>query len=519
MSMFFARVFGGRKREIVLARSWQARSEAEAACAANAEAVAFGKALRCEPGSGRVVLGRVNGIDGDPFWVGLKVKDLLGQHWLASGATGAGKTMTCLIWLMQVLQKGNVPVVVLDLKGELTALLLDVVLPVLAHASKNPTYVKQIRVVRPFDREYVPLLRLTEPEPNVERAVQAHLIAEALEEALGADVGIRMTRILVKLATVAIEFNLPLMVLVTWLSDPKRFIEIAQRSSDPSIRQYARGPFLREEKSSLAALLARLDLFFEFEAVRTALSAPGCFSIPEALEGGVTVIGLGDPPAGAERVNRFVGGVLVGRLSRAILSRPASEKTRQTVVLFEEWPEVIRSRQAEQFNRLVALSRYKKVSCWLTVQQSSQIGSIDPGLLKSVQTNCAIQAQFRSNLDDARAFAHAMPVPKDGTATTREDLVGELTRLPDREFLLWLRRFPFRAQRVRSPRIDLEKLRALAAAVPEETRKRIRQGAVAIPRTELPKESPSCDVGTNDDERPDFLAPRHHTGPGDPGIG
>lgn len=517
MREVLARVFGGRKREIVLARSWQARSEAEAKCAANADTVAFGKALRCEPGSGRVVLGRVAGVSGEPFWVGVKATDLLGQHLWASGATGAGKTFACLTWLLQILHNGNVPVVVVDLKGELSALLINVVLPILAHASKKPTYVEHIRVVRPFDHEYVPRLRLTEPESGVERAVQAHLIAEALEEALGADVGIRMTRILVKLAAVAIEFNLPLMVLVTWLSDPKRFIEIAQRSSDPALREYARGPFLREEKSSLAALLARLDLFFAFESVRSALAAPGCFSIPEALEGGVTVIGLGDPPAGAERVSRFVGGVLFGRLSRAILSRPVSEKSRQVVVLFEEWPEVIRSRQAEQFNRLLALSRYKKVSCWLTFQQSSQIGSIDPGLLKSVQTNCAMQAQFRSNLDDAKAFAHAMPIPKAGE--TRDDLVAELTRLPDREFLLWLRRFPFRAQRVRSPRIDLKKLRELAAAVPEETRRRIRQGAVAIPRAELLRESSSFDLGASDAEPPGFLMPRQHANSGDPGIG
>jgi hypothetical protein len=326
-----------------------------------------------------------------------------------------------------------------------------------------------------------------------------------------------MTRILVKLASAAIEFNEPLISLVPWLSDPKRFVRVAARSDDPLLREYARGPFLREEQSSLAAVLARLDLFFAFASVRTALATPGCLSIPEALESGVTVVDLGDPPAGAERVSRFLAGVMVGRLSRAVLSRPVHEGSPQTLVLFEEWQEALQPQQIEQFNRLLALSRYKKVSCWLTNQQSSQLGTIDPGLLKSVRTNCAIHAQFRSNLEDARAFAHAMPVPRAGA--TRDDLAVELTRLPDWEFFLWLRRFPFPAQRVRSPRVDLKNLRELAAAVPEETRRRIRQGAVAIPRTDIPKESPSCDMGANDAQLPDFLTPRQHAGPGDPGIG
>lgn len=514
MNGFLGRVFSGRKREVALARTWQARVADATARRLTADEAAFANTLRCEPTSDRVVIGRAGRSDEDSFWIGLTVQDLLGQHLWASGATGAGKTMACLVWLLQVLAEPRVPAIILDLKGELSSLLIDVFLPVITQSS-GPRKFDRVRVVRPFDPDYVPLLRLTEPEPGVERAVQAHLIASALDEALGAESGLRMLRILSMGTAAAIEFNEHLLSLVRWFSNPREFVRVASRSRDPLLREYARGPFLREQKASLDAVLARLGLFFAFASVRDALSTPTCFSLPEALEGGITVVDLGNPPAGAERVSRFFAGVLVGRLIRAILSRPVTERSPQTLVLLEEWQEALGSHQAEQFNRLLALSRYKKVSCWFTNQQSSQLGTIDPGLLKSVRTNCAIQAQFRSNLEDARAFAHAIPAKK---GRTREDLAADLTRLPDREFMLWLRRFPFGAQRVRSPRFDLAAYRALAAALPEETRRRIRQGAVAMPRADLPKD-PTQDVGERGEDLPAFLVQRDGRDRSDPGIG
>ena len=57
-----------------------------------------------------------------------------------------------------------------------------------------------------------------------------------------------------------------------------------------------------------------------------------------------------------------------------------------------------------------------------------------------------------------------------------------MTQLPTRSYYLHLREAPFRAQLVRSPRLDLEGLRALANEVPEEVREFIRRGTVAVPR-------------------------------------
>jgi hypothetical protein len=60
-----------------------------------------------------------------------------------------------------------------------------------------------------------------------------------------------------------------------------------------------------------------------------------------------------------------------------------------------------------------------------------------------------------------------------------------MTRLPDRTFYLWLKKKPFRAQRVRSPRLDLDGLKKAAEGAAGEVRERIHRGMVAMPRGEL----------------------------------
>jgi hypothetical protein len=108
----------------------------------------------------------------------------------------------------------------------------------------------------------------------------------------------------------------------------------------------------------------------------------------------------------------------------------------------------------------------------------------DSTLLKLLRTNTGIEMAFRCNLEDARAFAHALPV----TDTTRSaaavhaELTAEMTRLPDRTCYFWNKKAAYRAQKIRSPRLDLDDLRRRAASVPENVRDAIRRGTVALPR-------------------------------------
>lgn len=473
-----------RKGETTLARRMQA---AVAAAEDRAGAGRFQAALGTAPGKGRIVLARGQGADGATFWAGVSAQQLLGLHSWIIGATGSGKTYFALGTLVQVLRDGAHPVVVVDLKGELAELLTNLVAPGLAASAVGPSLLQHLRIIRPFDAEWVPELRITEREEGVSAEVQALTLAAALEEALGDDLGVRMDRILVRTAALAIERREPLTVIGQWLENPARFARDARESADAALVEYARTGFARENRSSIEALAARLDSFLFLPEARLALSAPRCVSFGECLSRGLTVIDLGNPPAGAERLTRFWAGILVGRLARAILSRKVSGGSPQAWVVFEEFQEGLGRHQVEQFSRLLALARYKKVGLAFINQQPGQIAEVSPTLLKVLKTNTGLLCLFRSNLEDAKAFGHFLPHDSGAKRKKdrRESLVEEIPRLPDRTFYLWLRQAAFGAQKVRSPRLDLAALQRRAADLPPETLSLIRRGTAAVSRADL----------------------------------
>src|SRR5438132_13656540 len=126
-----------------------------------------------------------------------------------------------------------------------------------------------------------------------------------------------MDHVFVRLAGLAVELNQPLPVIDDWLSAPARFAGDARRSNDERLRRYAREDFPRENRASLEALRARLDSFLFVPQVRSALSDGECMSVGRAVDHGVTIIDLGNPPAGAYRVRTVLAGVLIGGVARA----------------------------------------------------------------------------------------------------------------------------------------------------------------------------------------------------------
>lgn len=470
--------------EEILARQWHRQTVLEKDQEARRDQQSFKQVMAVGGRGGQVRLARATSTDGKMFWAGLPARDLLSIHSWVTGGTGAGKSFFVLALLLQVLRDGRHPVILVDLKGELCALLCQFALPQLAQTDRGCRLLERLRIIRPFDARYVPELRITLPEPGVPREVQAFTIASAIEDALGADFGGRMNRVFLKLVSLAIERNQPLTVLQQWLEQPRTFEEAARSSSDPVIRQYAAGTFTREARASVDALLARLDVFLFLRQTRLALSTPSCVSFANCLDHGITLVNLGDPPAGAERAARFWAGILVGRLTRAILSRRLTERSRQTWVLFEEFQEAVSGKQTEQFERLLALSRHKKVGLTFINQQVAQL---DTQLVRLLRTNADLEAVFRSNIEDAKAIAHGLATsadPKKARAE-RQQLLEEITRLPDRTFYLWLKKQPFRAQKVRSPRLDLARLRSAGEELPEDIRAFLERGIVALPREQV----------------------------------
>jgi hypothetical protein len=474
-----------RGQERGLARRWQAKLDLARDAGDEADRELFRARFCCRSPNERVLLGRVRDRSGNAIWCGLPAQEFLRHHSWITGATGSGKSYFTAGCLLQVLQAKSA-VTVVDLKSELTELLLGTILPALA-ANGREDLASRIRVVRPFG-DPLPALRVTEPEAGVPRGIQAQNLASALADAIGGDLGLRMERVFLRMAALALERRLPLTVLQQWLQSPASFLRDARRSEDPALRMYASSGFERESRPAIDALASRLDSFLFLDEVRLALSAPSCVSFTDGLEdGAITIVDLGSPPAGADRVQRFWSGILLGRITRAVLSRPVRDESPPAWLVIEEVQEALSKESAEQLARLLALARHKRVAVTLINQQPAQLSAVDPMLVRILRTNAGFEFAFRCNYEDARALVEPMPIPPGTTRAgeLRQALAQDLTRLPIREYLLWAKQESFGAQRVRSPRLDIEALRADAAQLDPDVRGEIRRGTMSIPRADL----------------------------------
>ena len=498
MAAHLRRLLKGTENDV--ARRWHATTERARDSDSHARREAFLRELSCNPNDDRVRLGRGQSLEGEHQWCGLPLGTLCAMHVGVSGATGTGKSFLIAGLLFQLLMR-RVPLVLVDMKSELAELLLEVIVPAVV-ARGREDLIDRVRIIRPFESGRVPLLRLTEPEQRVSRQVQSMNIAQSLSEAVGHDLGPRMLRALLPAAGLAVERNLPLPILTEWLRSPEAFAKAAASSSDPIIRAYALHELPRENRNSLDALRARLDLLFHLPEVRAALSAPRCLSFDECLESGVTILDFGSPPGGAEAAMRFIAGPVAGRFGRAILSREMGPSTAPTVVCFEEFQELLGSYQVEMFKRLLALCRFKKVSLWFSNQQPAQIAEADRTLLRILRTNLGAEVIFRSSVEDARTLSGGLSTrsPDETLTQARSRLIEEIATLPRRSLFLWLRDSSFGPQRLQSPRLDVDALRRSAATLSPEVRERIRLGSASIAWTQEADSSPTEQV-TAPDER------------------
>ncbi len=487
------------------ARRWHATTERARNADAHARRDAFLRQMRATPGDGKVLLGRAQAREGEFQWCGMPLPTLCSMHLGISGATGTGKSFMVASQLFQLVTLG-VPVILTDMKSELADLMLNVVVPAVV-ARGMEDLIDRVRVVRPFDAGRVPLLRLTEPEPRVSRQIQSMNIAQGLSESVGEGLGVRMLRAMLPMAGLAVERNLPLPVLTDWLRSPEVFARAAASSSDPIVRSYALHELPRENRSSLDALRARLDLLFHLPEVRDALSAPRCLSFDDALDSGVTILDFGSPPGGAEDAMKFIAGPVAGRLGRAILSRQVSDNTPPAVVAFEEFQQLLSSYQVEMYKRLLALCRFKRVCLWFSNQQPAQIAEADRTLLRILRTNLGAECIFRSSVEDARTLSEGLSTRSaDETLTqARSRVVEEIATLPKRSFFFWLRDSAFGPQRLQSPRVNIGALKASAASLTPEQRERIRLGTVSIER---PVDNPSPTPAPEPDPRVAPLPPQ-----------
>jgi DNA helicase HerA-like ATPase len=437
---------------------------------------AFLSRFEVVPGRGVTVLGTLEEEAGAPRLIGQKSRLCAAQHALITGSTGAGKSFWILSTIASFLQAG-LPVVVMDMKGETAALLVETLLPALA-ASGRP--VGPVRVIRPFDKTFVPQLRVTAREPGIDPEVQALSIGTTLEEVGGERFPARMTRVARTALLLLMERSEPLPRLCDWLANPGLFAQVARSSENERIRTYAAGGLAKEIETSGEAVLARLENACFLPVVREALETPECVSFRDLLNDGISIIDLGGVPAGQERATRLFGTLLLGRLIRAALSRDVPEGAAPTVLILDEIQEVLNTETAEGLKRMLSLARFKKAFAWLVTQTTQTLSDVDPGLAQSLSANIGLEVAFRAGIKDASRVKSASA--GDGSDAERRALQDRMLRLKNREFALWMRREGWPAVKVKSPLIDINALRRLADACPAEKREAIRRGVCAIPR-------------------------------------
>lgn len=427
------------------------------------------------PRRGWLILGRSRRRSGAPCFVGVPVMDFIGRSSWIVGASGGGKSYLILAILLAVWAQDACTTVVVDMKDELADLAIEARRGLVGMGLVD---LPRPLVIEPFGDRPAPL-RLTLPQRGVDPRVQALNLASALEEMLGSDFSFGTTRVFLQMAPLLIEGRHPLTRLARWLQIPAEFQRDAMRSRDPATRDYALRQYPRENRASLRALGGRLEMLLYLPQVRASLESPECFDAAGALEAGVTFVKLGGAPAGCEPAQRLLASLIVGSVTRAVLSRPIREGMRPALVVLDEVQEALRvqENEARHLSRTLSLARFRACSLLMANQTAAQL---DRRLLDVIQTNTATQCVFRSNVEEAQVLSRVLPfAPRAETpAEARRRLVQTIAHLGDREYVLWAKRAGV-AARLRTPRIDMTALRTFAVRVPPD-------GEVAPPPAPVP---------------------------------
>lgn len=437
---------------------------------------------------------------------------LVGQgHALCLGATASGKTRAVAISISAMLERfAHEPSAprpwIVDYKGDLAELALAVAERIAASLAPEARerFLHALVVVNPFSTEaLVPLQVLARlPDAEVDEETLAFDVATLFERLVGADLGVKQDAVVYHLILLGVSRRMSLPELPRLLNDPALLASMAAGSPHPQVRTFF-GPSFRMQAASVSGLQARFTRITRLPSNRLMLSAPGCLDFRAMLRDKVVIANFGNPPLGGEEQARFFGNLFNLKTTRAIFDRPDEEADRKVLVVTDEWQEGLSGGReiADNYERVLAMSRSKGVGFLLVSQSLAGAAKISSSLPRVVATNTALQMLFRASIEDARAMTHLLPatgrrlrsapLPWEGRrespfysrAEELTQLVEEVATLPKRVFYYWNRDapMPYRAQRIRTADMTIERPDFL----PEVLARRVRVGSAAIPIREL----------------------------------
>lgn len=364
------------------------------------------------------------------------IKDLL-THLLVLGASGTGKSYFILLLALELLRRKTVrSLVVLDMKGELAELMTELALPGLVAslpAQGAKALLDRIVVINPFDRRYVPPLNVLVPDPDLPIAIQARDVAECFETATESDVTARMETLHDWNLRLVIETNRRVtqgkgsfLTVRRALQEPTVLEGLVRLCQDREIIQYFLTRYSSEPKASKLALLARLDRFLALPMTQLSLGASVCLDFDALLKDRITIVSLGNAPAGLQSVAKFFAMVVLTRFVRAIFRLPSRSQGFHSVLIADEWQVALNGALAAEFESILTLARSRGVHLWLANQQLSQLEKYGAALRSILLGQTDIQMVFRLAGEDARLFKNLFPV----TGAMRRHAVGGGTGSP-----------------------------------------------------------------------------------------
>ena len=434
-----------------------------------------------------------------------KPRSTLTKHKLVTGSTFWGKSGYVLSLLLQLSRLSEIRIVLVDLKGETAEVYRDHFLPVLAgrHQHIRPSRVVSIA---PFGRYGVPLNPL-HPIPDVPAEVQANLVCSLVGSLVDGGLGPRMTGILSWLARAGMADNGNLHDVLRMILDDNYRRSVGGRMRDPALREYLLHTFDSEPRNSLDSLRSRLEWILLLPSMRGMLCAKSCLRGSDLIESPFTIVDLGGAPQGFTPMARFIGSFIFSLVTAAVFSREVGPNTRQVILCVDEWQDLVRI-APDDFERLLAQARFRKVGVWLVNQAMSQIDQVSPALTRSLTTNIAQHVAFRPEASDITHLHNLLPVtgarmnpdrPEQRLTRDQERklLLESYSRLPLRHALLG-DRITSRAEVIRTLTIPYERAREQAAALPREAIEEYRKGRFGVPLEDLLRESGEPGQATQD---------------------
>lgn len=421
------------------------------------------------------------------------IVDLL-RHVLLLGESGSGKTIFLLLLLLEVIATGTAVPLLIDVKGESVALLRERLLPRLL-SRLSPVAAQallgSLRVIDPFGSSFLPPFNVVVRDPSIAVEVQALDIASSLDTAIDGGSGLRMDTIVDWALRLLLEIpGTTLLTLRRALQEPALLDALVMRCTNADVRGYFLTRFPQEPQASKLAVLARLDRFLALPQTRLCLSAKTTLDFDAMLTSGVTLIDLGNAPAGQVEVVKFWATLIFTKVARAIYRRAPTGTALPAVIIVDEWQACLSGPIAASLEDVLARARSRGCFLWLANQQLAQLTRVSSTLREIALGQTTVQFFFRLAEDDARALRGALPPASDRapsapwSTTQRDDdaerRVRAATRLPNRTALFIDKRRSTEALRFRTASLDLTPITvepAIAAA--------LARGVVAEPVADL----------------------------------